>query len=219
MYAASQFSMWRYIHDECYGVALDAEGNYLIIGGWNILIDTDLFLLTVAFWPIQSPTIRSGDEYDYEETNADGWSSDTWVRTQPVWLSNLLSNIFLSARESLWCYLFGSLFLGRIFLHWSSSQVSYLVVISPSGETVFSGVFGDKEGNNAGKGTMFNKITKEGNNVSNKGNKGGEKWCRWEKVYLNNFPKEGDWLTAMQSGDMFIDHAFRCSWEVKCPGW
>ena len=48
MYAASQFSMWRYIHDECYGVALDAEGNYLIIGGWNILIDTDLFLLTVA---------------------------------------------------------------------------------------------------------------------------------------------------------------------------
>ena len=29
-------------------------------------------------------------------------------------------------------------------------QVSYLVVISPSGETVFSGVFGDKEGNNAG---------------------------------------------------------------------
>ena len=53
--------------------------------------------------------------------------------------------------------------------------MSYLVVISPSGETVFSGVFGDKEGNNAGKGTMFNKITKEGNNVSNKGNKGGEK--------------------------------------------
>jgi len=72
----------RYIHDECYGVALDADGNYLIIGG-------------------------SGDEYDYEETNADGWSSDTWV--------------------------------------------SYLVVISPSGETVFSGVFGDKEGNNAGE--------------------------------------------------------------------
>merc|ERR1719150_1429274 len=72
----------RYIHDECYGVALDAEGNYLIIGG-------------------------SGDEYDYEETNADGWSSDTWV--------------------------------------------SYLVVISPSGETIFSGVFGDKEGNNAGE--------------------------------------------------------------------
>merc|ERR1711899_617071 len=51
----------RYIHDECYGVALDA----------------------------------------------DGWSSDTWV--------------------------------------------SYLVVISPSGETVFSGVFGDKKGNNAGE--------------------------------------------------------------------
>jgi len=72
----------RYIHDECYGVALDADGNYLIIGG-------------------------SGDEYDYQETNADGWSSDTWV--------------------------------------------SYLVVISPSGETVFSGVFGDKEGNNAGE--------------------------------------------------------------------
>ena len=23
----------RYIHDECYGVALDADGNYLIIGG------------------------------------------------------------------------------------------------------------------------------------------------------------------------------------------
>jgi len=72
----------RYIHDECYGVALDSQGNYLIIGG-------------------------SGDEYDYEETNADGWSSDTWV--------------------------------------------SYLVVISPSGDTVFSGVFGDKEGNNAGE--------------------------------------------------------------------
>ena len=32
----------------------------------------------------------------------------------------------------------------------NNPKVSYLVVISPSGETVFSGVFGDKEGNNAG---------------------------------------------------------------------
>ena len=45
----------RYIHDECYGVQLDAAGNYLLMGG-------------------------SGDEYDnYSETNADGWSSDVWV--------------------------------------------------------------------------------------------------------------------------------------------
>ena len=28
----------RYIHDECYGVALDAEGNYLIIGGWAAFV-------------------------------------------------------------------------------------------------------------------------------------------------------------------------------------
>ena len=45
----------RYIHDECYGVQLDAAGNYLLMGG-------------------------SGDEYDnYSETNGDGWSSDVWV--------------------------------------------------------------------------------------------------------------------------------------------
>ena len=50
--------------------------------------------------------------------------------------------------------------------------MSYLVVISPSGETVFSGVFGDKEGNNAGKGTMLvTKATKEGINDA------GEKRC------------------------------------------
>ena len=32
LFWANQLS--RYIHDECYGVALDADGNYLIIGGW-----------------------------------------------------------------------------------------------------------------------------------------------------------------------------------------
>ena len=51
--------------------------------------------------------------------------------------------------------------------------MSYLVVISPSGETVFSGVFGDKEGNNAGKGSMLvTKIAEEGNNEV-------EKRCNW----------------------------------------
>ena len=37
-------------------------------------------------------------------------------------------------------------------------QVSYLVVISPSGETVFSGVFGDKEGNNTGMWRQIRRI-------------------------------------------------------------
>merc|ERR1712002_88149 len=72
----------RYIHDECYGVALTKDGNYLLIGG-------------------------SGDEYAYSECNEDGWCSDIWV--------------------------------------------SALVVISPSGETLFSGVYGNKEANNAGE--------------------------------------------------------------------
>ena len=44
----------RYIHDEMYGVAHDAAGNYILLGG------------SVA-------------EYSYSETNADGWSSDVWV--------------------------------------------------------------------------------------------------------------------------------------------
>jgi len=43
----------RYIHDEMYGVALDQDGNYLLLGG-------------------------SGDEYSYSESN-NGWSSDVWV--------------------------------------------------------------------------------------------------------------------------------------------
>jgi len=45
----------QYIHDEMYGVALDAAGNYILIGG-------------------------SGDEYSYSETNSvTGWKSDIWV--------------------------------------------------------------------------------------------------------------------------------------------
>ena len=44
----------RYIHDEMYGVALDQSGNYLLLGG-------------------------SGDEYEYSETNSEGWQSDVWV--------------------------------------------------------------------------------------------------------------------------------------------
>ena len=45
----------RYIHDEMYGVALDASGNYVLIGG-------------------------SGDEYSYSETDPNtNWSSDIWV--------------------------------------------------------------------------------------------------------------------------------------------
>ena len=45
----------RYIHDEMYGVALDASGNYVLIGG-------------------------SGDEYTYSETDPNtNWSSDIWV--------------------------------------------------------------------------------------------------------------------------------------------
>merc|ERR1712241_1062930 len=45
----------QYIHDEMYGVALDAAGNYILIGG-------------------------SGDEYSYSETNSvTGWKSDIWM--------------------------------------------------------------------------------------------------------------------------------------------
>jgi len=43
----------RYIHDEMWGVAMDAEGNYLLLGG-------------------------SGDEYPYSATSG-GWASDIWV--------------------------------------------------------------------------------------------------------------------------------------------
>jgi len=45
----------KYIHDEMYGVKLDAAGNYLLLGG-------------------------SGDEYSYTATNSvTGWKSDVWV--------------------------------------------------------------------------------------------------------------------------------------------
>jgi len=45
----------KWIHDEMYGVKLDKDGNYLLLGG-------------------------SGDEYPYSSTNsATGWSSDVWV--------------------------------------------------------------------------------------------------------------------------------------------
>ena len=79
----------RYIHDECYGVALDSEGNYLIIGGWDIFPSVyanvrGLVTNLATRWchlDLSTPIcFRSGDEYEYEETNADGWSSDTWVR-------------------------------------------------------------------------------------------------------------------------------------------
>jgi len=43
----------RYIHDEMYGVGLDQDGNYILLGG-------------------------SGDEYPYS-ANSNGWSSDVWV--------------------------------------------------------------------------------------------------------------------------------------------
>ena len=46
--------LFRWIHDEMYGVDLDLAGNYLLLGG-------------------------SGDEYAYSATNADGWQSDVWV--------------------------------------------------------------------------------------------------------------------------------------------
>ena len=46
--------LFRWIHDEMYGVNLDLAGNYLLLGG-------------------------SGDEYTYSATNADGWQSDIWV--------------------------------------------------------------------------------------------------------------------------------------------
>jgi len=43
----------RYIHDEMWGVSMDQEGNYLLLGG-------------------------SGDEYTYSATSG-GWASDIWV--------------------------------------------------------------------------------------------------------------------------------------------
>ena len=154
-------SALRYIHDECYGVALDAEGNYLIIGGWAAfflpfclenqiesksekqLDETGAGSQLCLLHFFSHTCFRSGDEYEYEETNADGWSSDTWVRN----LFDILPSRFL----------LGETFENAPLFYWLPSlvffidfQVSYLVVISPSGETVFSGVFGDKEGNNAG---------------------------------------------------------------------
>jgi len=73
----------KYIHDEMYGVALDLDGNYLLLGG-------------------------SGDEYKYSATNSTtGESSDIWK--------------------------------------------SYLVVVNPKGETLYEGVYGTKDANNAGE--------------------------------------------------------------------
>jgi len=82
----------RYIHDEMYGVGLDAAGNYVLLGG-------------------------SGDEYSYSETHPDGWSSDVWV--------------------------------------------SYMVVVNPQGTVLTEGVYGSKEGNNAGEYLSVCHITGE----------------------------------------------------------
>jgi len=73
----------KWIHDEMWGVALDSEENFLLLGG-------------------------SGDEYPYSEEH-NGWKSDIWV--------------------------------------------SYLVVVSKEGNTLFEGVFGDpnKDANEAGE--------------------------------------------------------------------
>ena len=114
LFWANQLS--RYIHDECYGVALDADGNYLIIGGWA--------------------------SFNFHISAFEGQGMSTITRRQmltagvatPGW--DLPQNVAKLCQKEL---------LSK------NTKVSYLVVISPSGETVFSGVFGDKEGNNAGE--------------------------------------------------------------------
>ena len=72
------------------------------------------------------------------------------------------------------------------------------MVISPSGETVFSGVFGDKEGNNAG-----NKEHDTGG--------GGRSNLLYSKFSLaecfDHFISRivsGEYLTVMRSGDVMI---------------
>jgi len=82
----------RYIHDEMYGVAHDAAGNYILLGG-------------------------SGDEYAYSETNSEGWSSDIWV--------------------------------------------SYMLVVDKKGDVLTEGVYGSKDGNNAGEYLSVCHITGE----------------------------------------------------------
>merc|ERR1719228_3238976 len=82
----------NFIHDEMYGVALDLNGNYLLLGG-------------------------SGDEYSYSATNPDGWSSDVWV--------------------------------------------SYLVVLDQQGGVLHQGVYGSKNGNNAGEWLSVDKTSGE----------------------------------------------------------
>ena len=69
-------------------------------------------------------------------------------------------------------------------------QVSYLVVISPSGDTVFSGVFGDKEGNNAGKGKT---LQKKLDNALRPEMKSGYMCFT------------GEYLTVMRNGDLMIN--------------
>merc|ERR1711868_174033 len=71
----------RYIHDEMWGVSMDPEGNYLLLGG-------------------------SGDEYSYS-AESNGQVSDIWV--------------------------------------------SYLVVVSKSGDKLFEGTYGNPGGNEAGE--------------------------------------------------------------------
>ena len=92
MYQGYSITFVRYIHDEMYGVGLDAAGNYVLLGG-------------------------SGDEYSYSETHPDGWSSDVWV--------------------------------------------SYMVVVNPQGTVLTEGVYGSKEGNNAGEYLSVCHITGE----------------------------------------------------------
>ena len=84
--------------------------------------------------------------------------------------------------------------LSKMHLFFIDFQVSYLVVISPSGETVFSGVFGDKEGNNAGMWRQIRQIE-----VCNS--------C-FENFKMNNnliALFTGEYLTVMRNGDLMIN--------------
>ena len=68
----------------------------------------------------------SGDEYAYSESNADGWSSDIWVS-------------YLVVVDT------------EVTFSTSHLILSFHNRIIPQGNTMFEGVYGDKESNNAGE--------------------------------------------------------------------
>jgi len=135
--------------DQCFDILVDRDGNYLLGGHTNAVIN-----------------------WDYLAIKVDGnTKQELWRRTygqprgfDPKWIHDEMYGVAMDS-DGNYLLLGGS---GDEYPYsaensegWSSDiWVSYLVVVSPSGETLFSGVFGSKLGNEAGEYLTY---TKEGN--------------------------------------------------------